>query len=240
MRTQIRSPLRPILVVLLVGCVAAACLWIFDYCSVYSPDGQLSYIGVSEDMPPPNEDEINDAMGIVREAGWIEAIAGNQDWALLGREWGYQPRWIAIPNAKKLDISFTAVWEHPVDSDGPWILASCKMTRLTEGFRTFTNIRAIRVIVDIDRRIPMTRSVASPFFNILESASPSNNREAASPSNASEIDSWNPKYHGIPSGKEKMVITDAITGEVLYEGHHLGVPWGLRKCPPDLDTSYRD
>ena len=219
MRTQIRSPLRLFVILLLVGCIVAAGLWILDYISVYSPDGELTYIGISPDRPPPNEKELDEAMGIVREAGWIGAIAGDQEWTLLDRGWGYQPRWISIPNANKLGIRFTAIWEQPVESDGPWYIAKCKWTRLRKGFTTFSNIRTVQVVVDMDRRLPLTLSVAAPFSGSEEG--------------------WNPKPIGIPHGKETKVITDAITGEVLYEGHYKGIPRRLKKCPPDLDGSSR-
>ena len=79
-----------------------------------------------------------------------------------------------------------------MESDGPWYIAKCRLTRVTKGFTTFTNISTVQVVIDMDRRVPLTRSVAAPFFNQIESASPSKHREAARPSNKPDEESRNP------------------------------------------------
>ena len=147
---------------------------------------------------------------------------------------------VSLPNASKLGIVFIAIWEHPVESDGPWYIGKCKLTRVTKGFTTFANIRTVRVVVDMDRGVPLTRSAAAPFFNLIESASPSKFRESARPSNESDEELKNPIPVGVPPGKETAVVTDAITGKELYEGSRERIPRRLQKCPPDLDSSYRD
>ena len=43
---------------------------------------------------PPTDAEVADAMQIARDAGWVTAIAGEQEWSLLDREWLGGPRWI--------------------------------------------------------------------------------------------------------------------------------------------------
>ncbi len=229
MRSRICNPLRLILIPLLVALVVGACFWILDYVSVYRPEGELSYLPIAHDRPPPNDEELADAMAIVREAGWVREIAGDQQWTPTRREWIKEPRWIAIPNAKKLGIRFTAVWLQPVESDGPWQSGQCKLTRLIRGFTTVTSIRAVRAIVDMDRRMPLTRVAVSP----------TGARESASPFNGSEFSSWNPQHHGIPPGREKIVIKDAIAGEVIYEGHYKDIPKSQKKCPSDLDDGFQ-
>ena len=113
---------------MLVALVVVACLWILDYVSVHTPEGELTYLPVAHDRPPPDDEELNEAMGIVRQAGWVKAIAGDQKWTLL--DWEWEIRRVSLPNADKLGISFIAVWEHPVESDGPWYIGKCKLTRL--------------------------------------------------------------------------------------------------------------
>ena len=61
----------------------------------------------------------------------------------------------------------------------------------------------------------------------------------ASPFNGSEFSSWNPQHHGISPGREKIVIKDAIAGEVIYEGHYKDIPKNLKKCPSDLDDGFQ-
>ena len=228
MRYRIRDPLRLIAILFLFALAAGDCFWILDYVSVYRPEGDISYLPIAHDRPPPNDEELADAMAIVREAGWMREIAGDQQWTPTRRELVREARWIAIPNAKELGIRFTVVWEQPVESDGPWQSGQCRLTRLIRGFSTVTNIRAVRAIVDMDRRMPLTRVAVSP----IEA------RESGSSFNGPEFSS-NPQHHGIPPGREKIVITDAIAGEAIYEGHYKDIPKSLRKCPSDLDDGFQ-
>ena len=216
MRPLVRSPLRTLIALLLVAVVMGAGFCIFDYVNVYRPKGELSYLPIAYDGPPPNGEELADAMAIVREAGWIREIAGDQKWTLLDHEWLIQ--WTSLPNANKLGIRFTVVWEQPVESDGPWHIGRCKLTRVTKSFATFTNVRTVQVVVDMDRRVPLTRSTDAPFDEDLE----------------------NPVYVGPPAGKKTVAVSDAITSKVLYEGPRSRVPRRLKRCPPELDNEYRD
>ena len=235
---RIRNPIRLIPILLLVALVVGACFWILDYVSVYRPQGELTYLPVAHDRAPPNEEELKEAMGIVRQGGWIREIAGDQRWTLLDQKW--RIKWISLTNSNRLGIRFIAVWEHPVESDGPWYIGQCRLTRVRKGFTTFTNIRTVQVVVDMDRRVPVTRSVAAPFFNLIESASPSKYREAARPSNEPDEELKNPIPIGVPPGKGTAIITDAVTGEVIYEGSKERIPRRLQKCPPELDSDHGD
>ena len=236
--SRIRNPIRLIPVLSLVALVVGASFWILDYVSGYRPQGELIYLPVAHDRPPPNEEELEEAMGIVRQAGWIREIAGVQQWTLLDQEW--RIKWISLPNSNRLGIRFIAVWERPVESDGPWYIGNCRWMRLRKGFTTFTNIRTVQVIVDMDRRVPLTRSVAAPFFNLVEEASPSEHPEAIRPPNESDEELKNPIPVGVPPDKQAKVITDALTGKVLYEGPYNRIPRRLQRCPPELDSDHGD
>ena len=98
----------------------------------------------------------------------------------------------------------------------------------------------MQVVVDMDRRVPLTRSVAAPFYNLVEEASTSGHQEAVRPSNEPDEESKNPIPVGVPAGKETAVITDAITGKVIYEGSKERIPRRLQRCPPDLDSDHGD
>ena len=45
---------------------------------------------------------------------------------------------------------------------------------------------------------------------------------------------------GVPAGKETAVITDAITGKVLYEGSKDRIPRRLKRCPPEMNIDHGD
>ncbi len=199
---------------------------------MYKPQGEITYLPVAYDGPPPGDEELAEATAIVCESGWLREIAGDQQWAVLDHEWRNQ--WISLPNADRPGIRFTAVWEQPVESDGPWYIGKCRWTRIRKGYTTFRNIRTVQVVVDMDRRIPLTRSAAAPFHTMIESASPSQYREQPRPPYEPAEESKNPIPVGIPPVKETKVIMDAITGEVLYRGHYENVPRRLRKCPPGM------
>jgi hypothetical protein len=69
---------------LLVALVVGACFWILDYVSVYKPQGEITYLPVAYDGPPPGDEELAEATAIVCESGWLREIAGDQQWAVLG------------------------------------------------------------------------------------------------------------------------------------------------------------
>ena len=220
MKLKIHHPRLLILMLIVIGALATAGVLIADRDGAETLETTAFSLPGSPDMEPPTDEEVNDAMTIAREAGWISAIAGDQEWTLLDRKWGYQPKWLSIPGAKQYGIMFTVVWETAVDSDGPWYKFTCQRTRLRQGHTTFTNVHTLKIIVDMDRRAPVTRGVVSPFYG-------------------SEQDSWSPVYHGVPPENDVVTIKGTGSGQVLYEGSEGSTPGKLQKCPRGKED-YRD
>ena len=218
MKFQIHHPRLLILTLLVVGVMTTAGVIVAKWDKPII-ETQAFSLPVPAELEPPTEEEVNEAVAIAREAGWVTAIAGEQEWTLIGTESAGQPKWISIPGSDQLGIRFTAEWENPVESDGPWHRTQCQATRLREGYTTFRNIHALKVIVDMDSRTPLVRSVTSPFTGAKES--------------------WNPKPAGVPTGKETKTIRNMSSREVLYKGTYNDMPGQFKDCPPTA-ADYKD
>ena len=218
MKLQIHHPRLLILTLLIISSLTTAGVIVANWDKPVL-ETQAFSIPVPADLEPPTEAEVNDAVAITRDAGWVSAVAGDQEWTLLNTEWGGQPKWISIPGNTQLGIRFTAAWEDPVESDGPWYRTQCQVTRLRKGYTTFSNIHAITVIVDMDQRTPLTRSVAAPFDG--------------------SKDSWNPELVGVPPSKNTKTIRNTTSRGVLYEGSYDDMPGQFKGCPPG-NEDYKD
>lgn len=214
MKVQIHHPRILILVLLVVGVLTTVAITVADLDRPVIETQSFSLPSPST-MLPPTDAEVAQAVSITRESGWVEAIAGKQGWGLIGPDYMGQPKWISIPGSDEYGIRFTALLENPVESDGPWHMTQCQVTRLREGYTTFRNILAINVIVDMSNRKPIVRSVLAPFHGDQEY--------------------MNPEVVSVPPGKETKIIRNTGTGDVLYNGTHEDMPNNIKECPPDLE-----
>ena len=214
MKIQIHHPRLLIMALLVVGVLTTVGIIVADWDkTVLEP--QSFTLPVSADLPPPTDAEVADAVQIARDAGWVSTIAGDQEWTLIGSEHMGQPKWVVIPGSDQLGIRFTAVWRTPVQSDGPWYRSQCQMTRLREGYTTFTNIHALKILVDMNSRTPIIRAVSFPFLG--------------------EQESQNPVVAGVPVGKETKVIRHTGTKNELYRGDYDSMPQQFKECPPGAE-----
>lgn len=212
MKLKIHHPKLLILVLLVVGVLTTVGVMVADWDQPDVLETRVYSLPVQSFADPPTDAEVADAMQIARDAGWVSAIAGKQEWSLINKEWDGGPRWVSIPGTTQHGIRFTAVWDNPVDSDGPWYRTKCQATRLIEGHTTFRNIHAVKVIVDMDSRLPLVRSVTAPFDGSRES--------------------WNPEFGGIPLDKATQIIKNTGTKDVLYRGSYDDMPGQFKNCPP--------
>ena len=218
MNFQIHHPRLLILALLFVGVMTATGVIVAKWAKPVL-ETQAFALPVAAELEPPTEAEVNEAITVAREAGWVTAIAGDQEWTLIDAESAGQPKWISILGSDQLGIRFTAERENPVESDGPWHRTQCQATRLREGYTTFRNMHALKVIVDMDSRTPLVRSVASPFTGAKES--------------------WNPEPVGVPPGKETKTIRNMASREVPYKGTYNDMPGQFKECPPTA-ADYND
>ena len=218
MKFQIHHPRLLILALLTVSILATVGVIVADWDRPVLETQSYS-LPVQSFADPPTDAEVADAMQITRDAGWVSAVAGEQEWSLIDRNWDGGPRWISIPGSNQHGIRFTAVWDNPIDSDGPWYRTRCQVTRLIEGHTSFNNIHAVKVIVDMDGRVPLVRSVTAPFRG--------------------EKESWNPEFLGIPPAKNTQVVKNMGTREELYRGSYDDMPGQFKNCPSDAED-YKD
>lgn len=86
------------------------------------------------------------AVDIVRDAGVIEQIAGDQPWTAS--------RFFRRSIAGTTDggMKFDANWDQPVESSGPWQTLNCRDSVTFAFSSTWANITRVHVYVDVEHR----------------------------------------------------------------------------------------
>lgn len=101
-------------------------------------------IPVENPIPVVSEESLKEALSIAKASGVVDRISGNQEWT---HDHGYIS--VASVGGAKA-VRFHAVWEEPVESDGPWQLLKCKNTRNYVSPARWTNITRLSLIVDLE------------------------------------------------------------------------------------------
>ena len=100
-------------------------------------------IPVENPLPVVSEESLQEALLIAKASGVLDKISGNQ-------EWTHDHRFVSVADVGGAKgVRFDAVWEEPVESDGPWQLVKCKNTRLYISLARWTNITRLSLIVDL-------------------------------------------------------------------------------------------
>ena len=100
-------------------------------------------IPVENPLPVLSEESLQEALLIAEASGVLDKISGNQ-------ECTHDHRYVSVADVGGAKaVRFEAVWEEPVEGDGPWQLVKCKNTRQLILPARWTNITRLSLIVDL-------------------------------------------------------------------------------------------